>query len=245
MAKKCLHFYTVMNWLDKDWEGTFEKIARCGFETVSFAGDRKLPARKVAGLLKENGLAAENYFTTAENLDRNVSAEIEYAREIGAETLTCCTMRMDDLEAVLRSAQTLDQTGELCRKNGLCFCYHNHAAEFWRMGDTTILERLMQETDPDKTGFEFDAYWAEYADIDAVGFIKKHHDRIKIIDIRQMKDRDTKTGSALKDGCIDVEGIVRTGEAYGINIYPVLQKFPGGATEENIAGDAEFLQKFI
>lgn len=245
MANKCLHFYTVMNWLGQDYEGAFEKIARCGFETVSFAGPKRLPARKVRELLKENGLAAENYFTTEEDINSSISAEIEYAREIGAETLTCCTMRVDDLETLLHAAKILNQTGDLCRENGLRFCYHNHAPEFWHMGDTTILERLMQETDPDKVGFEFDTFWAEYADIDAAKFIRQYHDRIKIIDIRQMKSRDTKTGSSLRSGCIDIEKIIRTGEEYGINIYPVLQKIPGGVTEGKIAEDAEFLQKFI
>lgn len=71
-------------------------------------------------------------------------------------------------------ADYLNSVGEMCSKAGIKFGYHNHEAEFRKVGDTTMMDYLIGNTDPSKVFFELDVWWAVKAGVSPVDYMKKY-----------------------------------------------------------------------
>lgn len=61
---------------------------------------------------------------------------------------------------VRRISADLNRYGEICRKNGMDFYYHNHFQEFQRFGGKTVLETILELTDENLSKIELDMYLA-------------------------------------------------------------------------------------
>ena len=64
---------------------------------------------------------------------------------------------------IRRIADRLNKGGELSKAAGLTTAYHNHDFEFNKVGDSTLYELLLSNTDPKLVKFEADLYWMTYA----------------------------------------------------------------------------------
>ena len=61
---------------------------------------------------------------------------------------------------------------EYLKKAGMIFVYHNHHFEFARHEGKTIMDYILDVTDPEACKITFDAYWAHYAGMDITKFVK-------------------------------------------------------------------------
>jgi sugar phosphate isomerase/epimerase len=69
--------------------------------------------------------------------------------ESGAKTI-------DDYKKL---ANRFNECGEICKKNGLRFGYHNHDAIFKPIDNQVPMDLLLENTDKDNVVFEMDIYW--------------------------------------------------------------------------------------
>jgi sugar phosphate isomerase/epimerase len=67
---------------------------------------------------------------------------------------------------------------EKIKQAGMIFSYHNHHHEFARHNGRTMMDYILDATDPSAVGICFDAYWAHYAGMDETQFILDHGDRV-------------------------------------------------------------------
>ena len=84
-------------------------------------------------------------------------------------------------------ADYLNAIGEMCNKAGIKFGYHNHAGEFRKVGDTTMMDYLLENTKPENVFFEMDVWWVVRAGASPVDYMKKYRGRFNTIHI---KDRN-------------------------------------------------------
>jgi inosose dehydratase len=89
-------------------------------------------------------------------------------------------------EDVRRKATALNAAGEFCRKIRLPLAYHNHEWEFDRGGQE--IESLYEQTDPKVVSFLLDAGHAYHAGGDIPAFLRKHHERIVGLHLRDYRD---------------------------------------------------------
>ncbi|HSI82115.1 MAG TPA: sugar phosphate isomerase/epimerase [Solirubrobacterales bacterium] len=96
-------------------------------------------------------------------------------------------------ENTLATAETLNQLGELSKKNGTGPIFgHNHRAEFTTMyvdaeGDGTLKSAwqiLAENTDPRYVDFQLDVGWATIAGVDAPALIEQYGDRISSLHVK-------------------------------------------------------------
>ena len=91
--------------------------------------------------------------------------------------------------AVYRAfAADLNKAGELARRAGLSFGYHNHHAEFLRQdgGNRTGFDILTSHTDPRLVHLELDLFWAWRGAADPVDLIRRHRGRIKQVHVKDL-----------------------------------------------------------
>lgn len=144
----------------------------------------------------------------------------------------------DDAKVV---CDIFNRAGEITKKAGISWGYHNHSREFIRVPEKDgayIEEMFLKYTDPDKVLFELDVYWAVMGQQDPLEWLENYPDRFKLLHI---KDRWIIGDS----GMMNFPNIFK--KAYEIGIlgyYVELERDRKGRTQfEGVEASAQYLQK--
>lgn len=99
----------------------------------------------------------------------------------------------DDVALV---CEIFNRTGELARAAGIRWGYHNHSAEFLRVGakegrggserypGDIVYELLLAGTDPSLVFFEMDVYWTVMAQCDPLDYFRRYPGRFPLLHIK-------------------------------------------------------------
>ena len=103
------------------------------------------------------------------------------------------------------------------RKEGLYLGYHNHAFEFAKLDGRFIMDRLMEETDPEHVKFIVDTYWLQVGGMNPAGFIRNMGERAMAIHYKDLKAKTDNTVemAEIGEGSLDWEEITRACEEAG------------------------------
>lgn len=94
-----------------------------------------------------------------------------------------------DSEAELKvMADYLNEIGRKCNAAGIRFGYHNHAHEFERIGNTTMMDYFITHTEPENVFIEMDVYWAVVGGAAPVEYMRKYPGRFEILHIKDKRE---------------------------------------------------------
>ncbi len=107
---------------------------------------------------------------------------------------------------------------EKLKANGMTFNYHNHDFEFKKMDNgETMIDYLIDNTDPDTFHFIPDVAWIHYAGADPVEYLKKMKGRVKVC---HFKDYNIVDGErkfcTLGEGKVDLKSCYEACKELGI-----------------------------
>ncbi|MEO6639220.1 MAG: sugar phosphate isomerase/epimerase [Ginsengibacter sp.] len=155
-----IQLYTVRDDMEKDPPGTIERLKQMGYTHVEHAGyeNRKFYGYSVEDtkeFLDDTGIAmlSGHSFLGAKQWDKNKNDftdawkyTIEDAAAVGMKYVispgldeSLCT-NMDDFKWYM---DLFNKTGELCKKSGITFAYHNESYEFNHKLDNTVIYDLV------------------------------------------------------------------------------------------------------
>jgi sugar phosphate isomerase/epimerase len=183
-----LQMYTLRDETAKDFAGTLRKVAALGYEGVEFAGYGGMAAEDLRDLLAELNLKAIGAHVGLHLIRSQLQEEIAYLKTIGAKYLICPWLPANEYqtEAAWKELFVLfEEVGAACRKEGLVFCYHNHAFEFEsQIGGEYVFDALYASTSPDSVQVEMDTGWVHYAKLDPVAYIVKYAGRLPLVHLK-------------------------------------------------------------
>jgi sugar phosphate isomerase/epimerase len=193
-----LQLYTVRDDLAKDFDGTLKAVRAMGIRLVqsnlSMNGRDSKTLRKIYDDL---GFTWDSIHAGGDALRVNPQATIDEAKSVGLKNVTCSfplypvdravIMRGPTLDDWKRDAETYNKVGELCRKAGLTFGYHNHNVEFKKVGDVLPYDLLLKETDPALVSMEMDIGWVVAGGADPVAYLTKYPTRYSSLHIKDLK----------------------------------------------------------
>lgn len=198
-----LQLYTVRDETARDFTGTLRSVAAMGYRAVEFAGYGDLPAAQLRDLLDETGMRAASSHVRFARLDEALDEEIAYCKAIGCSSIVLPWLAPEqrDPKAIDRLADKLTNWGRRCHEQGVSLSYHNHDFEFVTADGMTLLDRLLDATDPALVGLEFDIYWAVFAGADPQAVLQLHRGRVPLIHAKDMtpERRFTEVGSGVLD----------------------------------------------
>src|SRR3954447_12996981 len=154
-----VQMFTLREESAKDFAGTLKKVAALGFDGVELAGFHGLTASEVKGLLDGLGLKTAACHVPLEQLESNLVQVIEDQKILGSKFVVCPYLMPErrsesDYQSLI---SFLEQAGEICRREGISLCYHNHDFELVRLADgRKVLEAIFDETTPDIVKAELD-----------------------------------------------------------------------------------------
>lgn len=220
-----LQLYSLRELTKDDFSGVLKRIAEIGYTGVEFAGYGNLTASQMRELLEKNGLKSISSHVPLERLTNALDEELNYNQKIGTQTIIVPYYPLKTVRDVEILAEQLAPVAKAVRSAGFNFGYHNHAHEFAKSEDgTVLLDLLMQWTGPQDVAMELDVYWAAFAGIDVLAYMEKQRDRIRLLHLKQMADFESRKCVDLDEGVLDFSAIIRKGQEIGVQHYILEQE---------------------
>jgi len=190
-----LQLFSVRNSLKEDTIGTLEKISEIGYKNIQItrvvstseglthvAGN--LSAAEINKQMDRLGMKIINVHADV-NEQTDWDRLIDFHNELGASGILLPMAYFTDKQSAIDLAYRLNKYGEICRKNGIDFYYHNHFQEFKKFDGQTIMDILVEQTEKELVKFELDTFWAARGGVDPIHWLIKLGDRC---DITHQKD---------------------------------------------------------
>ncbi len=246
-----LQLYTLRDDMPKDPKGILKQVADMGYKQVEsfegkmgmFWGMTNLEFKKYMDDLGMKIVSSHcdinNDFERKANEAAAIDMKYLISPYIGAQKT------LDDYKKI---ADKFNERGEICKKAGLRFAYHNHDYSFVQQEGQFPQDILMQNTNADLVDYEMDIYWVVTAGQDPVTWLKKYPNRFRLAHV---KDRTKNAPPADKDasvvvgqGQINFAEILNVGEENGFRYYIVEQEKYENTTPLLAAkADADYLKQ--
>ena len=145
-------------------------------------------------------------------------------------------------------ADEFNAKGEICKKNGIRFAYHNHDYSFKAMNGEVPQDVMMKGTDASLVDFEMDMYWVVTAGEDPLAWMKKYPNRFKLCHVKDRAKGATEgfDSCTLGEGSIDYASILRSAKKMGMEYLIVEQeKYTGTTPIKAAQDDAAYMGKLV
>jgi len=112
------------------------------------------------------------------------SQKIEECKVLGARNVMVSNMPnvvLGNPEELKKFIKNLNRAGKALRGEGIYLSYHNHAVDFSPVNGRTILEQIVEGTDPQYVTFEPDNHWLQSGGGHVISWLKKLQGRMFII----------------------------------------------------------------
>ncbi len=224
-----LQLYTLREDFPKDPKGILKQVAGMGYKQIEgYEGPQGIfwgmGAAGFKSYMDELGMT---FVSSHCDISKDFEKKAADAASIGMKYLICPykgpQKSMDDYK---KFADEFNKAGEICRKNGIRFAYHNHDYTFKKMDGQYPQDVIMGLTDNALVDYEMDIYWVVTAGEDPEAWLKKYKDRFRLCHV---KDRtkgatDAADTTTLGEGSIDYARILGTAKANGMQYYIVEQE---------------------
>ena len=181
----------------------------------------------------------------------NLDQQAEQASAIGMKYLINPWVgpqkSMDDFK---RIADDFNKQGEICKKHGIKFAYHNHAYTFIELEGQIPHDYLLENTDPELVEFEMDTYWVYTAGKDPIAYIKKYPNRFTLGHVKDKSGdfefSEPNGSTIIGTGIMDFPSILRAGMDNGMDYFIVEQeRFEGTTPLEAAEKNAAFMKSLV
>jgi sugar phosphate isomerase/epimerase len=202
-----IQLWSVKEALAKDTLGVLKHLSICGYKKIeSFEGDKGIfwgmkntEFKKHMDELGMQLVSAHCDNTT--NFERKAAE----AAAIGMKYLICPYKGpQKSLDNFKKFAEEFNTCGEIAKKNGIRFAYHNHDYSFVPMEGQVPQDVMMNNTNSDTVDFEMDIYWTVAAGVDPIAYMDKHPGRFKLVHVKDM----TKLPKGEHESCVIGKGVI-------------------------------------
>ncbi|MEY4050920.1 MAG: hypothetical protein RL262_1754 [Bacteroidota bacterium] len=236
-----IQLWTVKQALYKDTMGVLKHLSRSGFKQIEgFEGDLGIfwgmKNTELKKVLDDLGMTmVSSHCEVTKDFERKAAQ----AAEIGMKYLICPHKgAQKSLDNFKQFSDEFNACGEITKKNGIRFAYHNHDYSFVPMDGVVPQDLMMKSTNPDTVDFEMDMYWTVAAGVDPIAYMKKFPNRFKLVHVKDL----AKTANGIESciigkGTIDYKSLLPQAAAQGVKYYIVEQEAYTGTTELDCAKD--------
>ncbi|HUQ67354.1 MAG TPA: sugar phosphate isomerase/epimerase [Flavitalea sp.] len=245
-----LQLYTLRDDLPKDPKAILKQVADMGYKQVEgYEGPKGLwwgmSNKEFKSYLDQLGLVM---ISSHCDFKKDFERKAAEAGEIGIKYLIAPYLgpqkKIDDFK---KYSETFNKCGDICKKNGLRFGYHNHGYSFEKLEGQYPQDVMMQSTNPETVDFEMDIYWVAVPEEDPEAWLKKYKGRWKLVHV---KDRDKTAPQTEADasvdlgtGRLDFKKILKTAKENGVEYYIVEQeKYTNSTPLKSAQVDADYMK---
>lgn len=252
-----IQLYTLREDFPKDPKGVLKQLADMGYKQIeSFEGGKGMfwgmSNTEFKTYLDSLGLTIVSSHC---NIDTDFEKKAGQAAAIGMKYLISPWVGLTDpktqkprtLDDFKKIAADFNAKGEICKKNGIRFAYHNHDYSFKPLEGQLPQNVMMENTDPSLVDYEMDIYWVVAGGHDPEEWMKKYKNRFRLCHV---KDRSKtpgpdngKNSTDLGAGSIDFKKVLKTAKENGMEYFIVEQEFyPNGTPLQAVKVCADYMK---
>jgi len=252
-----VQLYTVRDLMQSDFDGTIAKVAKIGYKEVEFAGYFGRTGQQVRAACDKNGLAAVSTHVQYDELDDKFPSVVETSKTIGLSYIVCPWIPEElrkSPDIWKQAAAKFNHCGELSKKAGMQFAYHNHWFEFLPVSGKLPYDELLKECDANLVKMEMDLCWITAAGGDPLKYFSAYPGRFPLVHVKDLKTLpkvtaggaqnygDTVDLTEVGSGVIDWKKIFAQSDKAGIKHYIVEHDHPKQPFD-SIAASYDYLNK--
>ena len=248
-----IQLYTLRDVIGKDPRGVLKQLADMGYKEIeSYEGEKGMFwGMKNTDFKKYMDDLGMTIVSSHCALDKNFEGKADEAGEIGMSWLIDPWIGpQKKMDVFRKKADEFNRAGEICKKVGLRYGYHNHAYSFEPLEGALPQDILMQNTDPELVDFEMDIYWVYTAGADPVKWLERYPNRFRLCHIKDRKkdapEGDGDESCVAGQGQIDFAKILKVAKKQGMLHYLVEQERYDNMTSLKAAElNADYLKKLV
>ena len=248
-----IQLYSIRDVIPNDPKASLKTLADYGYQQIEgYEGDQGLwwnmGHKDFKKYLDDIGLKMVSAHC---KIQEDFETKVTQAAENGMDYLICPYIgpqkSMDDWKKV---CDLFNTSGEICKKHGIRFAYHNHAYTFKAFTGMIPHDFIMDNTDPDLVDHEMDIYWVVTGGADPKEYLKKYSNRFRLCHIKdRMKDVAAEEHSASCDlgtGMIDFPSILKVAKENGMKYFIVEQeRYDGSTPMKSAKAGADYLKQMV
>jgi len=219
-----LQLFTVRAALEADFDATLARVAAIGYREVEFAGYFGRSAQQVRASLRRAGLIAPSAHIPLDAIGNGWEGVLENALAIGHRYLVVASAgAVIDLDGYRRIAERFNHAGEMAKKAGIRFAYHNHDVEFAQLAGKLPYDVLLEATDPRYVCFEMDLYWITKAGANPLTYFARWPGRIQMVHVKDAAAAPPHRMTDVGAGMLDWRSLLGRGMQAGVKHFFVEQ----------------------
>ena len=248
IARVGVQLYSVRDAMGKDPKGSLEKLGAMGYIHVEHANyiNRKFygyGAKDFKKLLADSNLQMPSGHTVMTAADWDDSKNdftdkwkytVEDAAEVGQRFVISPWLDdalRHDMDKLKKTMDQFNKCGELCKKSGMKFGYHNHNFEFsTKVGDGTLFDYILANTDASLVAQQMDVGNMLGAGGIALDLLKKYPGRFELMHVKDEIKSTTGQGmdgydsTILGTGVMPVKDIVKEAKKIGNTSWFIIEQ---------------------
>jgi sugar phosphate isomerase/epimerase len=234
-----VQLYSVREAMGKDPKGSLKKLADMGYVHVEHANyvNRKFygfEAKEFKKILADMNLqmpsghtvmTAHDWDTSKNDFTDKWKYTVEDAAVVGQRYVISPWLDEElrhDMDGLKRFMDQFNKCGELCKKSGMKFGYHNHNFEFsTKVGESDLYDYILKNTDPELVAQQMDVGNMLGAGGIALDLLKKYPGRFELMHVKDEIKSSTGQGmdgydsTILGTGVMPVKDIVKEARKNG------------------------------
>jgi len=223
--------YTFRKSFPIDVAKTLDTIKIMGFTEME-GGSNGMSPEAFKKLCDARGISIISTGADYEELVKSPDSVAHRALSLGAKYVMCAWIPHQSagftFENAKKAVEVFNNAGKVLKDSGITFCYHAHGYEFQPYQNGTLLNYIIENTNPEFVSFEMDILWVQFGGGDPVSLLKKYGNRWKLMhlkDLRKGTKKDLTGGTSpendvsLGTGEIDIPGILKEAQKLGIKHY--------------------------
>jgi sugar phosphate isomerase/epimerase len=249
-----LQLYTLRDTIGKDPKGVLKKVAGFGYKKIeTYAYDKGqifgMPFAEFGKYVKDLGMkVTSGHYPLAMAKSDGWEKAVADAKAIGQQYMVVPYIdagerkSIDDYKNICAS---LNKAGEVCKKNGVRFGYHNHAFEFETVEGQIPYDVMLKELDKNVVGMEMDIFWVVNAGQDPLKYFEKHPGRFEQWHVKDMDKSDKMRNADIGQGKIDWTTIFAKAKQSGLKHFYVEQETYPGEPISSVRASIDYLKTIL
>ncbi len=264
-----IQLYTVREAMAKDPLGSLKQIAAMGYQNVEHANykERKFygyGAAEFKKILADMGmkmpsghtvLGKQHWDEAKKDFTDAWKYTVEDAATAGQQYVISPWLDeslYQSEESLLHFLEVFNKSGELCKKSGMKFGYHNHHFEFAKKVNGKILyDLILDNTDPKLVVQQLDTGNLFNAGVKAIDIVKKFPGRFELMHVKdeiaaaKPNGEEKYESAVLGQGIAQVKEVIDLGKAAGTKHFIVEQEaYQGKSPFDCAKEDFEVMKKW-
>ncbi|MEQ1587723.1 MAG: sugar phosphate isomerase/epimerase [Cyclobacteriaceae bacterium] len=262
-----LQLYCVKDEMKVDPLGTLKELAKIGYQNVEHANyvNRKFygwtPAefKKVLGDLGmkmpsgHTVLGKQHWDEAKKDFTDSWKYTVEDAAYMGQQFVISPWMDSkvrQSYDELMKQLETFNKSGELCKKSGMKFGYHNHDFEFSeKLNDKTLYDIILQNTDPNLVMQQLDTGNLYNGGAKAIDIVQKYPGRFESLHVKDEivgSDKEKYESTILGTGIVSVKEVIDLCRKSGGTIHFIIEQesYQGKTPLQCMKEDYEIMKKW-